>query len=74
MTESVDPFAVVDLSTPIKSAAEKLGWTRERAIAHGRALGEEEALRRNESPDWAESRIKRRNGVRRVGVRRVSAR
>ena len=56
MNEAVDPF---DLTTPIVSSAEKRGWTREQAIAYGKLLGEDEARRRNEPKNWADSRVKR---------------
>ena len=48
-----------DPDAPIVSEYEKRGITRAQAIEHGRLLGEDEAKRRNESKDWAESRIKR---------------
>jgi hypothetical protein len=49
----------LDLSTPIASDAAKRGLTRQQAIEEGRRFGEDEARRRNESPEWADSRIRR---------------
>lgn len=41
------------------SSAADLEAKRKAAIDYGRRLGEDEARRRNETPDWAESRVKR---------------
>lgn len=41
------------------SSAADLEEKRTTATDYGRTLGEDEAHRRNESPDWAESRVRR---------------
>jgi len=41
------------------STAADLEAKRKAAIVYGRLLGEDEAERRHESPDWADSRIRR---------------
>jgi hypothetical protein len=56
---SSKPEWAADEDAPIVSEAEKLGLSRAAAIERGRALGTDEARSRNETPDWAESRIKR---------------
>ena len=54
-----DPSELPDMDAPIVSEARKLGLSREKAIEVGRMLGLSEAAHRNESKDWADSRIKR---------------
>lgn len=50
---------IEDGDKPIVSEAEKAGLTRAQAIEQGKMLGLAEAAHRNESKDWADSRIKR---------------
>ena len=58
-----DPFqgrhAKDSESVPPAGKPRFANWTREQAVAHGRAVGEDEAERRRETGEVAEQRIRR---------------